>query len=542
MAEEAPKGGAGGRSGSGSGRRPRAPSSQGPGGNPAPDALLAAQLRLHRELRVEDGERRILERALVAFEELLPRRWVAVCVLPPDGGPPALHRAPSAPPPRDVALRITRSAVEDLGLGVPENALPVVERYEPLLEGAGGGFDVPLIAGPRIFGVLHVEAPTALEATPADRSRVLPLALQLATALRNARLWREADVRRSNLLRLLDQAAAPIAVIGPELRLRMVNRVLLAGGRRRVEGELLSSLLPESQRRHVEPPLRRAFAGHPQTGVEVRIPHRDRPPSRLTFNLTPVRDGLGAVEAVVALGRDLTRQTALEAQVLHAERLATVGQIAAGVVHELNNPLTSISVYGQFLLRRGEGAGFAESDLEKLRRITDSTERILRFSRDLVAYARPPSGHLESVGIAPVVRQALTFCEHVLQEAGAVLTADLPEDAVTIRGVRHQLQQIVVNLVTNAAQATDRGGEVRVAVAEDDDETILLSVEDSGVGVPTDLRARIFEPFFSTKAEGRGTGLGLSIVENLVTRHGGTIRVEDGATGGARFEVRLPRG
>jgi two-component system sensor histidine kinase HydH len=67
-------------------------------------------------------------------------------------------------------------------------------------------------------------------------------------------------------------------------------------------------------------------------------------------------------------------------------------------------------------------------------------------------------------------------------------------------------------------------------------------VEDSGVGVPTDLRARIFEPFFSTKAEGRGTGLGLSIVENLVTRHGGTIRVEDGATGGARFEVRLPRG
>jgi signal transduction histidine kinase len=230
----------------------------------------------------------------------------------------------------------------------------------------------------------------------------------------------------------------------------------------------------------------------------------------------------------------------LELQILHAEKLATLGQLAAGVLHELNNPLTSITVYSEYLLGKGKRGGADPSDLDKLGRIVESAARMTKFTRDLVTYARPSSETAAKVSMIEVLEQSLGFCEHVLDEAGVLVERSYAQDLAPIEAVRGQLHQIFVNLITNASQAMandPRRGAIdaprpKLSVAvegksvEGRPDTLVVRISDNGPGIPAENLARIFEPFFTTKGEGKGTGLGLSIVRNLVEQHGGTISVE----------------
>jgi two-component system, NtrC family, sensor kinase len=231
---------------------------------------------------------------------------------------------------------------------------------------------------------------------------------------------------------------------------------------------------------------------------------------------------------------------ALQAQVVQTEKLASLGQIAAGIVHELNNPLTSIVAYSDYLRKKGERTGMDGEDVERLRRIGEAADRILRFSRDLVDYARPSPGVPGPVALHDVIDQALVFCEHLLGKTGIEVERHYAPEMRQVLGVGGELTQVFVNLITNACHAmTDVGGRLSirttlgVTVAE-------IEVADSGHGIEHDHLTRIFEPFFTTKTEGRGTGLGLSIVRNIVTCHGGSIRVESEGKEGARFLLTLP--
>jgi signal transduction histidine kinase len=253
------------------------------------------------------------------------------------------------------------------------------------------------------------------------------------------------------------------------------------------------------------------------------------------------------IESVVAIGQDQTKLQDLQRQVVQAEKLATLGQIAAGVVHELNNPLTSISVYADYLLQKAERAAeVPESDagdVEKLRRISAGAQRILALARALVQYAAPAGDELDVVSINQVVQQALSFCEHLFERSGVCLVRDLGEDLPTLYAVPGQLEQVVVNLVTNAVQAASGGGEVRVTTFQDGNGRVGFSVADDGPGIPPGERERIFEPFYTSKTAGKGTGLGLSIVRNIIGQHGGEISVSDAEVGsGALVKVALPAG
>ncbi len=232
---------------------------------------------------------------------------------------------------------------------------------------------------------------------------------------------------------------------------------------------------------------------------------------------------------------------ALNSHMVQAEKLASLGQIAAGVVHELNNPLTSIVAYTDWLLRKAGPQGEPDS-VERLRRIGESASRILRFTRDLVAYARPSSEVPVPVAIHNVIDQALAFCEHVLAEHGAKVERAYADAIPPVRGMPEQLAQVFVNLFTNACHAMpDSGGELVVSTrVSADARTIEVTVEDNGHGIPLDHQAQIFTPFFTTKADGRGTGLGLSIVKNIVDGHEGDIHVERRASGGTRFVLAFP--
>jgi signal transduction histidine kinase len=229
---------------------------------------------------------------------------------------------------------------------------------------------------------------------------------------------------------------------------------------------------------------------------------------------------------------------------VRAERLATLGELAAGVVHELNNPLTSITVYAEYLVRKLESQGAEQPDLEKLRRIGASAQRILRFSRDLVQYARPSGRDVEPVDLAAVVRQSVSICEHLVERGGISLAVEVDPELPVVQAVSGQLEQVLINLITNAVHAVENangaGGRVLVRAQSESQSAVLIEVADSGPGVADEDRDRIFEPFFTTKSDGKGTGLGLPIVRNIVDQHRGEISVARSDLGGAAFRVVLP--
>ena len=264
--------------------------------------------------------------------------------------------------------------------------------------------------------------------------------------------------------------------------------------------------------------------------------------------------------AAVALGRALvhSRQLSLmsgaqrdarafEERMIQADKLATFGQIAAGVVHELNNPLTSIVAYSDYLIRkavaRGPGPAPEDADdIERLRRISESANRMLRFTRDLVHYARPSGSVAGPVVLHGVIDQAVAFCEHVLAGASMRVEKRYGPDVLAVRGVGEQLVQVFVNLLTNASQAaTGRGGVVVVTTALDVAERrVTVEVEDDGPGISPQHLGEVFAPFFTTKADHDGTGLGLSIVKSIVESHEGDIRVACEPGRGACFIIELP--
>jgi two-component system, NtrC family, sensor kinase len=272
--------------------------------------------------------------------------------------------------------------------------------------------------------------------------------------------------------------------------------------------------------------------------------------------LSPLRREVAAQAATVlgaALGRlrvygraeDSVRNFhRLQAQVIQTEKLASLGQIVAGVVHELNNPLTSIIAYSDYLtkkLTQGERGDLAE-DAERVRRIGEAAERILKFTRDLVAYARPTGDSRGPVRIEEVIERALLFCEHEFSEGNVEIEQDFADPLPVIAGITGQLTQVFVNLFTNAAHAMSvQGGVLRIAVSSTDSgQSLRVDVTDTGGGIPPEAMPQIFEPFFTTKTDGRGTGLGLSIVRGILDAHGGTIQVSSAAGRGTSFTLTLP--
>jgi len=235
----------------------------------------------------------------------------------------------------------------------------------------------------------------------------------------------------------------------------------------------------------------------------------------------------------------------LQAQVIQNEKLASLGQIVAGVVHELNNPLTSIIAYSDYLKRMARARApydEQEDELERLRRIGEAATRILNFSRDLVAYARPAADVPGTVHVPAIVEKALVFCEHEFQGAGIQILSEFDGRLPPVRGMAGQLTQVFVNLFTNAAHAmTGEGGELRIVMQADvARQTLTVEVADTGTGIAEDDMPQIFEPFFTTKTDGRGTGLGLSIVRGILDAHGGTIHADSTLGEGTVFTLTLP--
>jgi signal transduction histidine kinase len=222
-----------------------------------------------------------------------------------------------------------------------------------------------------------------------------------------------------------------------------------------------------------------------------------------------------------------------QARLLHQEKMAAFGLLAAGIAHEVGNPLTSISALVQVLQRREQDP----YTLTKLGLVSGQLQRIRTTLRELVEFSRPASTERMRVSLGDVLDEALNIAKYYKRTRGRIATPPLPPDLPPLEGVRDQLVQVFLNLVLNAIDATPRDGRVELAVARRP-EGVEVAVSDDGCGVAAADAPRLFHPYFTTKKH--GTGLGLFVTRQLVEEHGGAVAYEARPGGGAVFRVLLP--
>jgi two-component system, NtrC family, sensor kinase len=280
-------------------------------------------------------------------------------------------------------------------------------------------------------------------------------------------------------------------------------------------------------RRVVEPIEALSEAAQRVAAGELDLPPLGRDPSR--------------DDEVARLVDDFNRMTASlrrqREQMVAQDKLVTVGRLAAGVAHEIGNPLAAVLGYVDLLLHDEPPTSPQRDTLERIRKETD---RIREIVADLLDYARPVTGTVEPVRLADLVDAALSLLRPQARFRDVEVAQSLPADLPPASASASRLTQVLLNLLLNAADAMDGRGTVTLTARREEDQ-VALHIGDSGPGVPSADRERIFDPFFTTKEPGKGTGLGLSISRQLVEAYGGKLELVDSAEKrGAEFVLRLP--
>lgn len=235
--------------------------------------------------------------------------------------------------------------------------------------------------------------------------------------------------------------------------------------------------------------------------------------------------------------RNLTDERRVADQLRQSERMAALGELVAGVAHEVNNPLTGISAFAQILAAEP----LTDDQIESVRLIKREADRAVAVIRNLLAFARKSGPRSVLVNLNELVDQTLRLRAYGLRTAGIGVEPSLDRALRPIRGDDRQLQQVLLNLVVNAEHAMVTVGRRVLSVRTwNEGERVMLEVGDTGIGMSPEIAARIFEPFYTTKPEGAGTGLGLSVSYGIVQAHGGTLTVRSAPGAGACFRITLP--
>ena len=234
---------------------------------------------------------------------------------------------------------------------------------------------------------------------------------------------------------------------------------------------------------------------------------------------------------------DITDRAELERRLVQADKLSSIGLLAAGVAHEVNTPLAVISTYAQMLAKQVMGDDQKSRMLDK---IAKQTFRASEIVNSLLNFSRTSTTELGAVNLNRVVQETLSLLEHQLQKAGIQVNTNLEPELAAIHGNFGRLQQVFLNLFINARDAMEPGGVLTIRTTSGES-TVDVEVSDTGHGIAPEHLARIYDPFFTTKAARKGTGLGLSVSYGIVQEHGGTIEVFSRPGGGSRFRIELPR-
>ena len=384
-----------------------------------------------------------------------------------------------------------------------------------------------------------------------DMALLAAIAGQIATAVENARLYRQLHTKAGELDRMrafneniLESLADGLLVLDLNDRIVRWNRALeRLYGMRSVDavGKRLEQVFDAPLVQALRAARRDMPSGTTLSRVPLQVRGGDDRSITVNAALAPLRTAAG--EATLTVGtivilEDITARVRLEEQLQISEKMASIGLLAAGVAHEVNTPLTGISSFTQMLL---EGADPADPRTRLLEKIERQTFRAAKIVNGLLTLARPAvssGGDLAPVDLNVVVNDVLSLLEHQFELHRVKVRRELAGSPVVVIGMEHKLQQVFLNLFLNAKDAMPRGGWLSITTRIDGDRAVV-EVADTGSGIPSEYIARIYDPFFTTKAIGQGTGLGLSITYGIVREHEGSIDCDSTVGQGTRFTVTM---
>lgn len=365
------------------------------------------------------------------------------------------------------------------------------------------------------------------------------------------RLYREQVVARAtsdaDLNDLLENSADAIIALDPSGYVRRWNQgatQLFGWTAAEASGKAFEGLVPAADERTAreDEAMREELSRRSVVAAYVsRRAARDGTPIPVSLTTTRVTTADGRDVGTLVIARDHRLAERLEAQMRRSERLSAISIMAAGLAHEINNPL---AILGNRIecMQRDVRSRFGEDELDKdLNVLQRHVTRLRELTSSLLRFAREDGQQFTTVHLEALLNDATQLLQRTLRSRRVTLTHDVTPGMPPVAGDAKAIETVLVNLILNAADAMPDGGVVTVGIhGEQHGRTACLEVSDTGPGVPEPLRERIFEPFFTTKEAGKGTGLGLTVCRSIIDGHGGSLRVERAAAGGARFVIDLP--
>ena len=395
--------------------------------------------------------------------------------------------------------------------------------------------DIPVKIGGRVAGVLLL-ADVRPAALPPDRIGILvDVARRTGGAVQRLERNRDHENRRTSVL--LKQMREGVLLLGSEGQVLLANpaaRLALQGCS---EADIDADVVPHigdltlAELAQTPPGVARRFR------ATVQVDEQDQP-TQLACTAISVLDQSRRVGTLVTLA-DITEEELTRGRIIQAEKMTLVGQTLAGVAHELNNPLAALIGYAD-LLRMLE---LPEEVAKPVNQMREQAHRATRIVRNLLNFARRRNPERVPTSVADLINGTVELFAYEARMAGVEVSLDIAEELPPVLADKHALQQVLVNLVQNALHALEtwEGSRHLMIRATPDPDGLLVSVTDSGPGVPAELRRRVFESFFTTKGQTKGTGLGLALSRTIAQEHGGDLLLAPGASGGACFSLRLPR-
>jgi len=475
----------------------------------------------------------VVDRVASALDQLVAPDGLLIVLTDREGGAPRVVRAlGSATPRADHPLVGLAARKGPLLLGA--NVATRLATYGITLpDPPGSWIGAPLVAGSPL-GAISLTAAEPGRFTRDTLDIVRAIVTQAAIALQNARLLTALSEGKREWEQTVDAITQGICVIDSTGGVRRANRTfceLADIPLTAVAGKPWLSLVPPGWADAIGDLVQDP---NPATTIELRAGDR----LFLASALALTDAGTAATVLVV---EDQTDRRRLQDQLFQSEKMSAIGQLIAGVAHDLNNPLASVVGFADYLV---ETAGAAPPEmLEPLRAIQQEAERAANIVKNLLGFARKQERRRQVISVEELVSSTLLLLRNELLagkiEAHVQIGLDVPDVNVDA----NQIRQVLMNLITNAVQAvaTQGGGHITVRAMPWLDGA-GITVADDGPGVPPALAERIFEPFFTTKPAGSGTGLGLSICQGILKEHGGRLALVSADGGGATFRVELPAG
>jgi two-component system, LuxR family, sensor kinase FixL len=314
-----------------------------------------------------------------------------------------------------------------------------------------------------------------------------------------------------------------------------------------VKGRSIQFLIPPEHPEELPSILQQIANGGNVRNDTVRI-RKDGQRIDVALTVSPIRNALGQVVGASAIGRDITVQKqineeirAMTQQLWHAAKLASVGELAASIAHELNNPLATVSLRIESLLSRTPAGDPRRKALDI---VAQETQRMGDLVANLLQFSRRGVEQVSTVDVREELTRAVELIHHHLRKRSIVVSQDFAPETGTIYADRQKLRQVFLNLLSNASDAMPTGGTLTLrttaAALPSEQPAVQIEVVDTGVGILPEHLERVMEPFFTTKEEGKGTGLGLAICRRVVQEHNGTIQIVSAINKGSTVRIVLP--